>query len=464
MGGFTVMPYAAFEDHSGVKLPSSDASYELTRYDNLDDWAGLRSGEAISRRQFLSDVARLAERLPAEKFVVNLCTDRYRFMVGFAAALYREQVSLMPANDMGRTLEALAGDYPGIYALVDTTTPPLPVFSYPEALGPPLDAIDVPVFSPEQPAVLLFTSGTTGHPKAIAKSWGVLVRSAASAGKRLGIADFRGGTVIGTVPHQHSYGLESIILLGLQHGLAVLAERPFYPADIHAAIEAAPRPRILVTTPVHIRALVTETQAKPAVDLILSATAPLSAELAAKAEKCFGAPLIEIYGSTETGQIATRRTVHETQWHCLDGVRLEEENDRSLALGPVVPAPTRLEDMIEHTGADTFFLAGRSAELVDVAGKHTTLSHLNHQLVSIDGVRDGLFVMPDPGARRVNRLMAFVVAPGLSADAILSALRARIDPAFLPRPLILVDALPRDSTGKLPREAVLRLARQRRVV
>jgi acyl-coenzyme A synthetase/AMP-(fatty) acid ligase len=369
----------------------------------------------------------------------------------------------MPANDMGRTLEAIASDYPGVYALADTTNPPLPLFPYPETLGPPLETIDVPVLAAEQPAVVLFTSGTTGRPKPIAKSWGVLVRGARSAGNRLGIADFRGGTVIGTVPHQHSYGLESVILLALEHGLAIVAERPFYPADIQAAIEAASRPRILVTTPVHIRALVAGQHAKPEVDLILSATAPLSVELAAKAEECFRAPLVEIYGSTETGQIATRRTVHEAQWRCLDDVFLQQHDGRSLVAGGAVPSPTLLEDMIEHTGPDTFLLAGRSAELVDVAGKHTTLSHLNHQLLSIDGVRDGIFVKPETDARYVPRLMAFVVAPGLRADSILSALRERIDPAFLPRPLILVDALPRNNLGKLPRETVLQLMRQSRI-
>jgi len=34
------------------------------------------------------------------------------------------------------------------------------------------------------------------------------------------------------------------------------------------------------------------------------------------------------------------------------------------------------------------------------------------------------------------------------------ALRERIDPLFLPRPLLFVDALPRNGTGKLPRAAL----------
>ncbi|MGZ5042977.1 MAG: hypothetical protein ACXWBQ_19730, partial [Usitatibacter sp.] len=60
------------------------------------------------------------------------------------------------------------------------------------------------------------------------------------------------------------------------------------------------------------------------------------------------------------------------------------------------------------------------------------------------------------------RLMAFAVAPKLGVAAILAALRSRIDPAFMPRPLVLVDSLPRQLTGKLPREALAALAARAR--
>jgi len=55
----------------------------------------------------------------------------------------------------------------------------------------------------------------------------------------------------------------------------------------------------------------------------------------------------------------------------------------------------------------------------------------------------------------VNRLAALVVAPGLREADVLAALRASIDPVFLPRPLRCVDKLPRNATGKLPRAALL---------
>jgi acyl-coenzyme A synthetase/AMP-(fatty) acid ligase len=65
-----------------------------------------------------------------------------------------------------------------------------------------------------------------------------------------------------------------------------------------------------------------------------------------------------------------------------------------------------------------------------------------------------VFVVPEQDRERVTRLAAYVVAPGVSSEVLMSALRERIDGAFLPRPLHFVDALPRNATGKLPRVAL----------
>jgi acyl-coenzyme A synthetase/AMP-(fatty) acid ligase len=104
---------------------------------------------------------------------------------------------------------------------------------------------------------------------------------------------------------------------------------------------------------------------------------------------------------------------------------------------------------------------GRLADLVNIAGKRSSLAYLNHQLNSISGVLDGAFFhFEDPRAphKDVTRVAACVVAPGLNAAQLLQALRERLDPAFLPRPLLLVPRLPRNGTGKLPREALQALA------
>ena len=67
---------------------------------------------------------------------------------------------------------------------------------------------------------------------------------------------------------------------------------------------------------------------------------------------------------------------------------------------------------------------------------------------------DGCFFLPqNPAAEKqasVQRLAALVIAaPGMTPKRIMAALRQRMDPAFLPRPLLPVPALPRNATGKI---------------
>jgi acyl-coenzyme A synthetase/AMP-(fatty) acid ligase len=307
-------------------------------------------------------------------------------------------------------------------------------------------------------AALAFTSGSTGTPMPNVKTWGAVVRSALAAGTELGVAAFPGAVLLGTVPQQHMYGFESTVLLAMHHGLALHAGRPFYPADICACLAESPRPRILVTTPIHLRALTADTAPLPAVDFLLCATAPLAPQLAAEAEARFGAPLYEIYGCSEAGQLAVRRTVAAEEWRCMAGIELRQDEHGTWASGAPIAGEVLLNDVIELRAPGRFRLHGRTADLVNIAGKRTSLAHLNYHLNSIDGVRDGVFVMPDEQGRPVTRLMAFVVAPGMTAEAILGALRQRVDAAFLPRPLHLVDALPRNATGKLPQSAISKMA------
>ncbi len=428
--------------------------YSVTSH-AAEDIVARRGGETLSAAQFQRDAAALAARLPARRHIINLCTDRYRFMVGLAAALLRGQVSLMPTANVPEALRALAEDYPDLYALTDTGEAVVPSFAYPADLSGA--AADMPLIPGQQRAAVQFTSGSTGKPKPVPKSWSTLVHSARTAGARLNAPALKGATIVGTVPHQHSYGLESIVMLALQHGFAVEASSPLYPADVRAALESAPRPRILVTTPVHLRALVAEPEGMPVVDLILSATAPLPEALAQAAETCLGAPLVEIYGCTEAGQAASRRSTQETDWHLFDDIDLRQDETGNWASGKAVEGIAPLQDVIELTGPRHFRLGARASELVNIAGKRSSLPYLNNQLLSIPGVQDGAFLLDDDATGPVQRLMAMAVAPALTREDILRALRERIDPAFLPRPLVVVQSLPRNAVGKLPRTDLLRL-------
>jgi acyl-coenzyme A synthetase/AMP-(fatty) acid ligase len=434
--------------------------YPLLRAHRPDSVFAWRAGRPIEVATFLNDVAALAELLPSRGHVINLCSDRYRFTVGFAAALCRNQRNLLPPHGAPDLLRQLTADYPDVYCLTDGACPAagLAVFSYPATLNHGRASNAVPVIAANQPACVLFTSGSTGRPRPHERSWGELVTSALAAGSRLNIAGLAPASLLGTVPHQHSYGLESLVMLGLQHGLALHAERLFYPADIRAQIAATPRPKMLVTTPVHLRVLLAEPETPPPVDLVLCATAPLATQLAREAEARFATSLYEIYGCSEAGQIAARRTALTEEWRCLDGITLRQDEVGTWASGVPIAVETLLPDVIELRDPTRFLLHGRIADLVNVAGKRTSLAHLNYHLNAIDGVRDGAFAIADAAeSDAVSRLTAFVVAPGRSAEFILAELRRRIDVAFLPRPVCLVPALPRNALGKLPHGEIQRL-------
>src|SRR5271165_3574005 len=161
-----------------------------------------RSGQPISVETFLLDVAALAERLPNRGAVVNLCPDRYRFAVGFAAALCRRQVNLLPPHDAPNLLRQLRTDYPDLYCLTEESAPirGIASFHYPPVFRHTPSSPAIPVIAEDQPAAVLFTSGSTGQPRPHARSWGELVSSASAEGRRLNLAGMGQVALLGTVP------------------------------------------------------------------------------------------------------------------------------------------------------------------------------------------------------------------------------------------------------------------------
>lgn len=441
----------------------------LIAHTSPDAVVAYRAGRAILVPEFLADVRRVAAAFGSGGHVLNACADRYHFSVGFAACLVAGKVSLLPATPTPEVVRQLTEFAPDVVCLTDEAdcTLPLPRLEYPRAAaapgaevagGPPAS---VPQIEATQLAAYVFTSGSTGTPVPHRKLWVRLVECVREEAQRLGLAARAPSAIVATVPPQHMYGLESSVLTALCNGHALCAERPFYPADIVAVLQDLPRPRILISTPVHLRALLASGVPLPPTDLVVSSTAPLARQLALETEQRFDGPLLEIYGSTETGEIASRRPTQGAEWQLWPGVSLSLEGETTWAQGGHIEQPTRMCDVLEVTGEGRFLLHGRLTDLVNVAGKRSSLAYLNHQLNSIPGVEDGAFFhVEDSHASHtgVARLAACVVAPQLDAARLLEALRQRLDPVFLPRPLLFVARLPRNTTGKLPQEALRTLA------
>jgi acyl-coenzyme A synthetase/AMP-(fatty) acid ligase len=438
------------------RTPKTASLLPLLSDTNLERPLVSSAGRYISARDFLRDVRAVAAQLPNGKYAVNLCEDRYRFLVSFCAVTVVGQTNLLPSSRVKQAIDDVMQAYPSSYTLSERVCDESPPrhFVLPELPRHGIFEQEMPSIAADHVVAIGFTSGSTGQPKANPKLWRSVCASSARNAALLGAVD-TACNIVATVPPQHMYGLEMSVLLPLRSRATIDVDQPFFPADIARALEKIDAPRVLVTTPFHLRALLHARVAMPAIDAIVSATAPLDADIARAAEKVYSTRVIEVFGSTETCVIAHRRAALDEPWKLYDGVSLRPQPDGTLVEAAYFSEPTLLQDIVELLPDERFVLRGRNSDLLDIAGKRASLGDLNHRLLAIPGVTDGVMFTLDPDQKGMQRLAALVVAKNLSESDIVAWLRSAIDPVFLPRVVRLVDTLPRNATGKLPREALI---------
>ncbi|MDZ7713407.1 MAG: class I adenylate-forming enzyme family protein [Rhodovibrio sp.] len=420
-------------------------------------------GTLLARAQGLA--RHLDEVLPAGAQLANYCECRVAFTVALLGSWLAGRSVVLPPDRTDHTLRLLTRTFDPLVVLAETGC----AMDLPDPIL--VDTVtadgDPPAQAPRLPGDLLaarvFTSGSTGTPEMNDKTFAMLAAGGKTIPAMLTLDRLGRANVVATVPSQHMYGFETTALYALQGGAAAHAGRPMYPADLAQALSDVPAPRVLVTTPTHLRALVDSAVALPPIEHAISATAPLGAALARAAEDRLGAPVREIYGFTEAGSVAGRRTVDGDVWQMRGDYVARTvpgpDGDRALVHCPAVGQDVAFPDVVEVLDGNRIRLKGRAQDLVNVAGKRASLSGLAAQLMEIEGVEDAVFVQPgtDSGAGRVGRLLAFAVAPGWNREALRQALQQRLDPAFVPRRLVLVESLPRNATGKLLRQDLERL-------
>lgn len=386
----------------------------------------------------------------AESFkLLNLSEDRYHFLVLFAAAMLEGKVTVMPANQSQGELARLLDMNPGMHIVNDSTVAAICQTDNSDARDIlTLEAIrTIPA---ESLVAEIYTSGSTGTPAANPKRWGELVHGAQRVADRFALNRSRQHVVVVTVPPQHMFGFEMSVVLPMVTGVAVYHGKPFYPGDIELALQSVPEPRMLVTTPVHLKACITDECIWPAIDFILSSTAALPKEVAVKASTVLQAPIREIYGCSEIGAIATRTTAETDSWQLLGDFQLELDTDRAFLRSSILKQPLLLSDRLAVQGDGSFCLIGRAADLVKIGGKRGSLTEICMHIKAIKGVEDAVVFMPSTQANIRGRLVALVVAPALSPGEIRKQLSRDIDAVFVPRQIYRVAKLPYTTSGKLP--------------
>jgi acyl-coenzyme A synthetase/AMP-(fatty) acid ligase len=306
------------------------------------------------------------------------------------------------------------------------------------------------------PFLHLHTGGSTGRPRAWAKTPRNLLAEAVLHSRRHGFGP--ADRIVATVSPRHIYGMLFSVVVPLVSGAAVLGPTPFFPAAIGATL-ARERATVLVTVPAHARAL-GRASWRGAVRLALSSTAPLAAEDAARFAERARIGIEEVFGSTETGGIATRRRVSgKESWTVLEGVRWGASRGRlrvaSPFLSPELPRDRNgffaTADRVTRA-AGGFVLLGRADGIVKVGGRRVDTAEVEARLRALAGVEDAWVWSRAAAGGRGAEVVALVTGPA-APERIRSALRRLLPPEAWPRRLRRVARLPATATGKRDRAA-----------
>ena len=433
--------------------------------DHADDNALVAFGELGDKRcaDLVRDAADIAAGLPAPSqgshIVLVFERDRYLFAAALLGAWSAGHSVALPPNTRRVAVWEVA-DRDECIAILHDTDSGSPV-RIDALLGTGIGDPSSFRAGPRDTGTIatVFTSGSTGATQGWPKTGAQLLGEAEVLADHFGL---HGARVAATVPPGHIYGLLFSVLVPLVAGGAFLRETPFHAESV---AEAARRHRadILVTVPAHLRALSqVDGDGFTGIRRVFSSTAPLGGRIATRFRKQHGLGITEVFGSSETGGIASRDQGVTPDWGPLPGVSVDASSDgRLLVDSPFtdhsLPRPYQTSDLAELNADGTFAHRGRVDGVVKVGGRRVSLGAIERVMLGLEGVEDATVLAVDDDSGRGSQLLAAIVATGWNAGTLKDALSDRFDRSTLPRRILFVDELPREGSGKLQRKTVLRL-------
>jgi len=317
---------------------------------------------------------------------------------------------------------------------------------------------------PDRTMLSLFTGGSTGKPKVWQKTARNLFGEAKHLVDKFGISG--NDLVLSTVPPRHIYGLLFSVLVPFVSGAPVIGETAAFPGEIISAVDRH-RATVLVSVPIHYRVLKAADFRMPSLRTAFSSAGALAKEDADYFYSKTGIAVNEIYGSTETGGVATRRlALGEETLTPFENVNFRIDKGvlkiKSEFISPDLPKDANgfftTSDRVRKEGAG-FALLGRVDDIVKVAGKRVDLAEIQQVIKKIAGVSDARIFAVRSRNGRQNEIAALIA--GSIEEAKLRAVISRaLEPHCLPRRIKIVHRLPSLPTGKLDREHIEKIFNQ----
>jgi len=415
----------------------------------------------ISWQEFHHDVAKLCGLLsdsPAQRTAI--CTqDSYLFTVAFMACALSSKQIVLPGNYQPEALYELSSEYDLL--LVDES---IQVVNNTNVLLLSNQLFDTQTNDTINESIdlgavklVLFTSGSSGTPKAIHKTLQQLDIEIAELSKNWQ-SMLTGSRVHSTVSHQHIYGLLFRILWPLCSSVPFSRFNLEYPEQI---VSHADSQMVLVSSPALLKRLSEEQSAKPLVG-VFSSGGPLPLEAAQQARTLFGELPIEVFGSTETGGIAYRQQVNaQTPWQLFSCIKAELNQENCIKLlSPYIDRDNwyQTADECEMVSDHQFILKGRTDRIIKIEEKRISLVEVEKRLEQLSWINEcavipfeepnrlilaSVIVLSDEGKQMLNS-----VGKGKFWLLLRNELRKWLEPIAVPRRFRVVEEIPLNSQGK----------------
>ncbi len=414
--------------------------------------------EVMSWEAFQCSVAALKATLEANKAQrIALCFgNSYLFTISFLACCHANKSIVLPGNYQPEALKELDEHYdlvlhdaevaiPDELASLNITTTSEPI------------SCEWQQLAPRDIAITMFTSGSSGKPKAINKTLQQLDVEVAILEGLWG-EKLQGSCIESTVSHQHIYGLLFRILWPLCSARPFAAHNLEFPEQI---LHCATADTTLISSPALLKRLV-GTNAPSALRCVFSSGGPLPNDAATHSQQLFGDLPIEIFGSTETGGIAYRQQQSPTQpWTLFPGVEAALNHENCLKLR----SPHIDENAWYQTADECYFhdsisfeLRGRTDRIVKVEEKRVSLVEVEKRLEQLPWIKESAIVPMEENGRLCLYAVIVLTNDGDTTQkeigkgkfwlALRKALRDWLEPIAIPRKFRIVNEIPLNSQGK----------------
>ena len=342
---------------------------------------------------------------------------------------------------------------------------------------------DPPGNSPFDKAIYLFSTGSTGKPKCVARSHGNMIALARNHTATINWDS--GDRILFSIPISHTYGLGNFVS-AVSVGACCYFLPGFTRKEVLGVLEKE-QITIFPAVPFMLETLARSARRRdydfPRLKHVISAGAPLSEETFLSFHRTFGVYPRQLYGSSETGVMTINVAENIVEKRLSVGVPVENvvvrvvsETGSELPVGQtgeiIIKSPSMTDGYVDfpeetervfvdgfyHTGdlgmfdSDGYlFIRGRKKLFINISGNKIDPFEVENLLMTHEGITEAA-VIGAPGSGGREEVKAFIVAGGLTRRDVIDFCKGKVSDYKIPTKIEFVDTLPRSPAGKVLRE------------